>query len=349
MLKKYSALLLFAAIELCIAFISFNNYIRNNSALQSVFTALFLVVLPAFYYFLTHKKETEFTFWFVFYSVFKLTPFIFQMENNFFEIIFQWKIYFNIAFLIFLVWKTFQFIRNFRKAIKQKDTIEQDEYSIISESLKESIPFKKLGNTIAFEVCSFYYCFIKWTGNKNNQNNFSGYQESGVTALYIGLMLASVFEAIGAHVFLISRSKTAALLLLVLHIYLIINLTGHLKAIFFRNHLILSQKIVIRYGLFDTLEIPLDSVTAIQKFEGDYEKSNQLVKFALLGKLEPHNISIDLKNNIKVHLPFGITKQPKRILLYIDNANDFIKTIKTNTEENETLFKTKTLQIEKSM
>jgi hypothetical protein len=349
MLKKHSSLLLFSAIEIGIALISLNNYVTNNSVLISVCTAFFLMVIPGFYYFFTNKKETEFTFWFIFYSAFKITPYIFQMENNFFQVIFQWKIYFNIAFLIFLLWKSFKFIRNFRKAIKQKDTIEQDEYSIISDYLKESIPFKKLAKTIAFEVCSFYYCFIKWTGNKNNQNNFSGYRESGVTALYIGLMLASVFEAIGVHVFLISRSKTAALLLLVLHIYLIINLTGHLKAILFRNHLILYQKIVIRYGLFDTLEIPLESVTAIQKFEGDYEKSNQLVKFALLGKLEPHNISIDLKNNIKVHLPFGITKQPKRILLYIDNANDFIKTIKTNTEENETLFKTKTLQIEKSM
>ncbi|MBS7233643.1 hypothetical protein KHA90_21755 [Flavobacterium psychroterrae] len=251
--------------------------------------------------------------------------------------------------MTFLIWKAFQFIRNFSKAIKQKDTIEQDEYSVISDYIKKSIPFKKLGKTIAFEVCSFYYCFIKWKGNKNNQNNFSGYRESGVSALYIGLMLASGFEAIGLHVFLILRSKTAAILFLILHIYLIINLTGHLKAIFFRNHLILSQKIVIRYGLFDTLEIPTDSIITIQKFEGDYDKSNELLKFALLGKLEPHNILIELKNNIKVHLPFGITKQPKRILLYIDNANDFIKIVKNNIEENENFPQTKSLQIEKSM
>ena len=333
MLKKYSALIVFIAIEIGIALTSLNSHIHDNPTLLSVFTALFLIVTPALYY-ITNKKQTEFTFWFVFYSVFKITPYVFEMENNFFQVIFQWKIYFNIAFLIFLVWKAFQFIRNFRKAVKQKDNIEQDDYAIISGSLKKSIKFKKLAKMIAFEVCSFYYCFIKWAGNKNNTSGYSGYRESGVSAIYIGLMLASVFEAIALHAYLISRNKMIAIIILILHIYLLINLIGHLKAIYFRSHLVLSQKIIIRYGLFDTLEIPFDSIKTIQKFEGDYDKSNDLVKFALLGKLEPHNISIELKESIPVNLPFGIKKEPKRILLYIDDVADFLKTVADKIEES---------------
>ncbi|OXE96514.1 hypothetical protein BC749_10472 [Flavobacterium araucananum] len=348
MVKKYNSLLIFATIEIGIALLSLHHYIQNNSALLSVFTALFLIVTPAFYYFTTTKNETEFTFWFVFYSVFKITPYIFKMEGNFFEVLFQFKIYLNIALLVFLLWKAFVFMQNFREAVKQKDTLEQDEYSIISDSLKKSIKFKKLGKMIAFEVCSFYYCFIKWTRNKSSENNFSGYRNSGVSAVYIGLMLASVFEAIGLHVYLISRNATAAFVILVLHIYLLINLTGHLKAIFFRSHLILSQKIVIRYGLFETLQIPLDSITTIQKFEGDYEKSTNLVKFALLGNLEPHNVSIQLKENITVALPFGISKKPKQILLYIDNLNDFLRTVTDRIEAAKT-FDMVLPELEKSM
>ena len=121
-------------------------------------------------------------------------------------------------------------------------------------------------------------------------------------------------------------------LLFINHVYLLINLIGHLKAIYFRTHLVLSQKIIIRYGLFDTLEIPFDSIKTIQKFEGDYDKSNDLVKFALLGKLEPHNISIE--ESIPVNLPFGIRKQPKRILLYIDDVADFLKTVAGKIEES---------------
>jgi hypothetical protein len=333
MLKKYGALIIFIAIEFLIALISVNSFIKNDSDLRAVSTAFFLLIVPALYYLWARKKQTEFTFWFVFYTVFKVTPYIFSMENNFFEVLFQWKLYLNLSFLLFLIWKAFLFIRHFRKSIKQKDTIEQDDYSIISSSLKKAVKFKKLGKMIAFEVCSFYYCFFKWTGSKSSENNFSGYRESGVSAVYIGLMLVSVFEAVGLHVLLISWNRNVSILFLILHVYILINLTGHLKALFFRSHLALSQKIVIRYGLFDTLEIPLNSIVAINKFEGDYEKSNQLVKFALLGKLEPHNISVELKDNIHVNLPFGITKEPKRILFYVDNSSDFLKTAANNIEQ----------------
>ncbi|MDA6072318.1 hypothetical protein NJT12_22065 [Flavobacterium sp. AC] len=350
MLKKYSSLIIFAVIEIIITLISFSYLIKNNSTLLSASTALFLVVTPLLYYVLTRKKQTEFTFWFVLYSVFKITPYVFKMEGNFFEGLFQLKIYFNIAFLIYLIWKAFQFIKNFRKTLKQKNNIEQDDYSIISNSLQEAIKFKKLAKMISFEVCSFYYCFIKWSRNNNDNNtgnSFSGYKESGMSAVYIGLMLVSVFEAVGLHFLLISWNKTVSLLLLVLHVYILINLIGHLKAVFFRSHLVLSQKIIIRYGLFDTLEIPFDLLHSIQKFEGDYEKSSELVKFALLGKLEPHNIAIELRDKIFVSLPFGITKQPSRILLYIDNAKDFLKVIKDKIEEDNR--QTVSLQLEKSM
>lgn len=338
MLKKYSALIAFIAIEIGIALISLNSHIQDNSILLSAFTALFLIVTPLLYYAVTRKKQTEFTFWFVFYSVFKMTPYIFRMEGNFFEVLFQLKIYLNIVFLLYLTWKAFQFIKNFRKTVKQKNNIEQDEYSIISNTLQEAVKFKKLGKMISFEVCSFYYCFIKWTSNNNNNNNtensFTGYKESGVSAVYIGLMLVSVFEAVGLHFLLISWNKTVSLLLLVLHVYILINLIGHLKAVFFRRHLVLSQKMIIRYGLFDTLEIPFALMDSIQKFEGDYDKSSELVKFALLGKLEPHNLSIGLKENFLVNLPFGIRKKPKRILLYIDDVADFLKTVANKIEES---------------
>ncbi|KQX15576.1 hypothetical protein [Flavobacterium sp. Root420] len=189
------------------------------------------------------REQTEFTFWFVFYLAFKTTPYLFPMNGNFFKIIFDWKIYFNIAFLLFLIWTVVHLIMNFKRNIKHIDIENQDDYSVIINSLQESFKFKKLNTIIAFEICSFYYCFIKWSGNKTSENQYSGYKNSGVSAVYIGLMLASI-----ADVFLI------------LHIYLLINLTGHLKAIIFRRHLISSDKILIRYGLFNSLEIPISSI-----------------------------------------------------------------------------------------
>jgi hypothetical protein len=332
MIKKYSSLIIFIVIEIILASVSYYNIFLNNPLQLSIVTALFLLGAPAVYYLLIQKRQTEFSSWFVFYLAFKITPYVFSMEGNYFQIIFRFKIYLNILFLCYLSFKIVTFIKNFKKNIRQKNNEDLDEYTFISNSLQESVKFKNLGKMIAFEVCSFYYCFIKWTVNKNAEIYFTGYKDSGVVALYIGLMFASVIEAIGIHFLLIMWNKIFAIIFLILHIYLLINLTGHLKAIFFRRHFISNGKVIIRYGLFDTLEIPIESIAKIQKFEGDYEKTKELVKFALLGKLEPHNISLELKNSMKINLPFGIIKNPKNVLFYIDNVGEFVKTVNDKME-----------------
>ena len=334
MVKKYNSLFIFGMIETMLLVIDFYFTPKNNPVFFSVLTALFFIVAPIIYYFLSRREQTEFTFWFVFYLAFKITPYLFPMKGNFFKIIFDWKIYFNIAFLLFLIWTVVHFILNFKRKIKHIDIDNQDDHSIISNSLQESFKFKKLNTIIAFEICSFYYCFIKWSGNKTSENQYSGYKNSGVSAIYIGLMLASIAEAVTVHMLLISRNKNIAIAFLILHIYLLINLTGHLKAIIFRKHLISSEKIVLRYGLFNSLEVPIRSIEKISKFEGDYEKSKELVKFALLSKLEPHNVAIECKNNISVSLPFGIVKNPKLLLLYVDDVDVFIMKVSSNCEKS---------------
>ena len=334
MVKKYNSLFIFGMIETMLLVIDFYFTPKNSPVLFSVLTALFFIAAPIIYYFLSRREQTEFTFWFVFYLAFKITPYLFPMKGNFFKIIFDCKIYFNIAFLLFLIWTVVHFILNFKRKIKHIDIDNQDDHSIISNSLQESFKFKKLNTIIAFEICSFYYCFIKWSGNKTSENQYSGYKNSGVSAIYIGLMLASIAEAVTVHMLLISRNKNIAIAFLILHIYLLINLIGHLKAIIFRKHLISSEKIVLRYGLFNSLEVPIRSIEKISKFEGDYEKGNEIVKFALLGKLEPHYVAIECKNNISVSLPFGIVKNPKLLLLYVDDVDVFIMKVSSNCEKS---------------
>jgi hypothetical protein len=324
MIKKYRFQIVFILIELVLALISQVDFVKNNPTLLSIFTALFLVITPIKYHFFTRKIQGTLTFWFVFYSIFKITPLIFSMKGNIFESIFRWKIYLNILFFVFLFLKIITLIRNFREEIKQRKNDKQDDYSLISFVLQKSIRFEKLGRGLAFEICSFYYCFFKWKQPPANENLFFGYKNSGVIALFISLIFLSIVESTIFHIFLIPEHKIVALIFAFLHIYLLINLIGHLKAIVFRKHFISSDKILIRYGLFDTLEIPVDMIAKISKFEGDYEKNENLVKFALLGKLEPHNIAIELKENIQVFLPFGIIRKPNRILFYLDESNQIL-------------------------
>jgi hypothetical protein len=322
--KKHLSLLIFGLIESVLLAISTFIIPKNSSISFSILTALFFIVSPIVYYLLSRKTQTEFTFWSVFYLTFKATPYLFPMKENFFKIIFDWKIYFNIAFLLFLSATALHFIVNFKKNAQEQDIEDQDEFTLISNALQKSIKFKRLGKMIAFEICSFYYCFFKWSHSNTTLNQYTGFKNSGVSALYIGLMFVSIVEAVAIHILLISWNKNLAIVFLVLHLYLLVNLIGHLKAIIFRRHLIVPQKIIIRYGLFNSLEIPLHKIEKISKFEGDYQKSKNLVKFALLGNLEPHNLAIEFKDSTTINLPFGIVKKSKSILLYVDNVNEFI-------------------------
>jgi hypothetical protein len=324
MIKKYRFQIVFTLIELVLALIGQVDFVENNPILLSIFTALFLVITPILYHFFTRKIQETLTFWFVFYAIFRITPIVFLMKGNIFESIFRWKIYLNIMFFVFLFLKIITLIRNFREEIKQRKNDEQDDYSLISNVLQKSIRFEKLGRGLAFEICSFYYCFIKWKGDSSGDNQFSGYKNSGVIGYYVAFIFLSFIEAGGLHLLLISWNKNAAIMFLFLHIYVLINVIGHLKALIFRKHFISSDKILIRYGLFDTLEIPVNLIAKISKFEGDYEKNENLVKFALLGKLEPHNIAIELKENIQVFLPFGIMRRPNRILFYLDEPHKIL-------------------------
>lgn len=328
--KKYLSLLIFGIIESVLLAISTFIVPQNSAISFSILTALFFIVSPFVYYLLNRKTKSEFTFWSVFYLTFKATPYLFPMKENFFKIIFDWKIYFNIAFLLFLIIAAFHFILNFKRNTKQLNIETQDEHTLISTALQKSLKFEKLGKMIAFEICSFYYCFFKWSHEKPSDHQYTGFKNSGTSALYIGLMFISIVEAVAIHILLISWNKNIAIVFLILHLYLLVNLVGHLKAIIFRRHLIVSEKIIIRYGLFNSLEIPFHTIEKINKFEGDYEKSKNLVKFALLGNLEPHNLAIEFTDNTCISLPFGIMKNPKSILLYVDNVNKFITEANSN-------------------
>lgn len=324
MIKKYSFTVIFMVVELILALVSQHNFIKNNAILLSLITSLFLIIVPFLFFLLAYKNQEKYTFVFIFYSIFKVIPYVFSMKGNFFEVIFQWKFYLDILFSFILIWNFILFLKRFRDNYKKHWNEENDDLTTISIAIQNVFVFKKLGKILAFEVSSFYYCFLKWKQPSINANLFSGYKNSGIIALFVSLIFLSIVEAGAFHIFLFSEHKNIALIFAFIHIYVLINLIGHLKAIVIRKHFISSNKILIRYGLFDTLEIPVKLIVKITKFDGNYEKSENVVKFALLAKLEPHNILVELKDNMLVYFPFGIVKNPNKILLYLDEPSKIL-------------------------
>jgi hypothetical protein len=85
MVKKHNSLLIFGMIETMLLVIDFCFTPKNSPLSFSILTALFFIVAPIIYYFLSRREQTEFTFWFVFYLAFKTTPYLFPMNGKFFQ------------------------------------------------------------------------------------------------------------------------------------------------------------------------------------------------------------------------------------------------------------------------
>lgn len=327
MIKKYSPIAIFITIEIITVVLSLTNTTKSSPTITSLLIFFFIFVNPAIYYFWFLKKNKNFTFWFVIYSVFKVSPFLFKQKNTWFETLFIWKKYINAVLLLVLLWKAFFFIKKFLNHLKTESKKRDDDHTFLSEYLQVSIRFKKLSKMISFEVCAFYYALFKWKNKRTSDNFFTFYKNSGTISIYYGFILVSGAEAIGIHVMLYHKSKILSLLFIYLHIYILISIIGQIKAMLLRRHIIYEDKIVLCYGLFEAIEIKKNNIKSISKFEDDYVREKKLLKVALLGKMESHNVLIELESEITVHLPFGFVKSPKKILFYVDNIDVFINNI----------------------
>ncbi|WP_300670084.1 hypothetical protein [Soonwooa sp.] len=327
-MKNYRSFIIYLLLEIATATFFLMTKDSINSLQTSVLITIFLFVNPFLFFVFSRNTQSNISFWYVLYLAFKITPLIFRTTGTWFDYLFKFKLIFNLAFLTFLIWRIFRFVKHFRNKMTTEKTNIIDEHSVISEYLQSNIKFRKISQMITFEICSFYYTFLKWKNTQTSTNSFSGYKNGGVIAVYLAFILISIIEGIGFHFLLFSKNKILGIAFLILHIYILVNLIGQIKAIIYRKHLISDDYIYIRYGLFNTLKIAVTEIQECSNYEGDYDKRDKnLLKMALLGKLEPHNVMLELNENIEAQLPFGITKRPKKLLLYVDDSPTFINAI----------------------
>jgi hypothetical protein len=247
--------------------------------------------------------------------------------------IFKWKRIISISYLIYLLSRIFLAI----KLIRQKNYKTDDDFTNILLILINYFRIEKIARLLSFEIGAIYYCFFKWKKAKSENIEYTCYKTNGSSyQLYGVILFISLIEAYAFQVFLHQKHPIIASLLLFFHIYFFITIIGHLKATFFRRNVITNNKFIIRYGLFETIEIPFNNIRSINKNDGSYDKTDKnTVKYGLLGQLEMHNTLIELKTPTKVHLPFGKSKTPYRVLFFVDENDNLINEIRSNCLADE--------------
>lgn len=91
-------------------------------------------------------------------------------------------------------------------------------------------------------------------------------------------------------------------------------------------------------GLAADANIDISNIKAIELTTKDYADID-LVKISLFKKLESHNMRIDLYEPIEVIKMFGLKKESKTILFFVDSPNELKETLealKNKTLTNNT-------------
>lgn len=191
---------------------------------------------------------------------------------------------------------------------------------------------KKIGNIIASEISMIYYAFVIKATNIGKYK-FTAYKENGVLAVLYALLMVLIIETITMHFVFALIDNVFAWVLTGLSLYTCLQFFAHIRAVKLRPINIESNILNLHMGLASDASIDISNIQTIELTTKDYD-DNDLIKISLFKKLESHNIRIELYEPIEVIKMFGLKKESKSILFFVDNPNEFKNIITGLMNEN---------------
>jgi len=230
-----------------------------------------------------------------------------------------------ITFIVIKVRKSIKLIRINRKN-------DPDLYSVIKKSTSLVLKSELAGKIVATEIAMIYFGLFRWTKTRAADNQFTSYKETGVIAIYYTLIFLVIAETIGLHILLIKWHEITAWVIFGLSIYAGLQLLGHARALTSRFIEITNDSLILRYGLYADVKIPLSSIMIVEQYSTEViEKDIKQIK--LLGALESHNVRIELNNKVQVESVYGTGKSFSKFVLYVDQVEHFLQRLKQSLDE----------------
>ena len=149
------------------------------------------------------------------------------------------------------------------KEIKRNRTQDSDMYAVLKKSAANVLDNEALGKVLATEIAMFYYGLFRWKQQKQKENQFTGYKENGIVAIFITLVFLVVVETFIVHLFLVKWHPLTAWIIFGLSIYAGVQLLGHTKALLNRFTTIEGNRLILRYGLFGDAELDLGQIKKV--------------------------------------------------------------------------------------
>jgi len=198
-----------------------------------------------------------------------------------------------------------------------------DYYTLFQQTAIKLLGNQRTGKVFGSEFALFYYLF-RWNRTTPTANEFSYHKTSGSVALVWALVLMTVAETVALHFLLINWSFITTWVLTATSMYGVFFLIAHANAMRYRPHVVTSDGIELKNGLFGTAIIPFSAINKVELSSKDLvDETLNIRHFSLLGKLESHNVVLYLKEPMQMELLYGITKNADVFTLSLDDTVGF--------------------------
>lgn len=258
------------------------------------------------------------------YITIKIGSYI-QFDNE------QLNLFFNstiikYSIILYAIVRIFFIIRRLIMEYK-KQSCNLDFYDKLTLSVKNALPnfSVKIQKTIAQEITMIYYSLFSYSFKPQKQkHDFTYHINNTSVSMYWVLILITLIEMGVLHLILNNyHLKIASIVLLFVNIYSTLFLLAHLNAMKKRFIMFSNNYLKINNGLFVSEIINYNEIDTILPFNDKIFENNKVLKIGLIGKLEPHNVIIKLKNEKVFTIFYGLEKRSNLIAFYVDNKLEF--------------------------
>ncbi|WP_235822836.1 hypothetical protein [Cytobacillus massiliigabonensis] len=231
-------------------------------------------------------------------------------------------------------------IRNYRSISKQDSLFQLH----VRRTVKNHLPNHRLITVFLSELSMFYYSLFAWRKKVNIQNgrSYTYHKKTSVNAVYIMLIHATVIESIGFHYFLHQWNEMASYILLFLNLYAILYFLAEIHAIRLTPFVLTKDCLLLQSGFSRSMELPLENIKEIKYYDGPEKLNKKELSNLFDARVidffqEKPQFEINLKEHQVVNFAYGMQKEVKRIILNVDDPEDFYQAIQQRIGMDETV------------
>jgi hypothetical protein len=178
----------------------------------------------------------------------------------------------------------------------------------------ELVPSRRAAKMMASEIGVFWYTFLSWKKEPPKGEGVRRWAKvEDWTGVMIGFLVVIVAEAVGLHLWLMTKWPNAIWLLTLSDLYAIVWLIADARALSLSAVKWTDDTLHIRFGMRWRAEVPRDHIESIEPVSGDDEQWD--LKLALIE--EPDTL-VTFRKPVTFHGPYGFTKQAKSVGILVE-------------------------------